>query len=140
MIRSFLFAPATSERKVLKALDSDADAVIIDLEDAVAIDQKPAARRGLADILARPRSRPAYVRINALATPFCFRDLTEVAGAGLDGIVLPKVERADEIRTADWVLSQIEAENRLTPGRIELVPIIETARGIEAAAAIATAA
>ena len=139
MLRSFLFCPATSERKISKAFDSAADAVIIDLEDAVAINEKATARLSLRDILAAPRSKPAYVRVNALTTPFCYEDLKQVAIAARDGIVFPKVEAAADLKTVDWVLTQLEAENDCPPGSIQLIPIIETAAGLAAVDQIAKA-
>jgi citrate lyase subunit beta/citryl-CoA lyase len=139
MLRSFLFCPATSDRKIAKAFESAADAVIIDLEDAVAVNEKPAARLALPKILAHRRPKPAYVRINALTTPFCFDDLRQVAAAGPDGIVFPKAESASDLKIVDWVLTQLEAENGHRPGSIELIPIIETAAGIAAAEQIARA-
>jgi len=137
MLRSFLFCPATSERKVGKAFESAADAVIIDLEDAVAVNEKASARLALRDILARPRSKPAYVRVNAL--PFCYDDLKQIALGGPEGIILPKAESESELKTVDWVLTQLEAENDRGSGSIELIPIIETAVGLAAADQIAKA-
>ena len=95
MNRSFLFAPANHPRRVEKAFTLGADAVILDLEDSVAPAEKAAARQPLAAALAanagrKPRSR-GYVRVNAMGTEYCFRDLTEVVGPGVDGVVLPKV-------------------------------------------------
>jgi citrate lyase subunit beta/citryl-CoA lyase len=139
MLRSFLFCPATSERKVGKAFESAADAVIIDLEDAVAVNEKASARLALRDILARPRSKPAYVRVNALTTPFCYDDLKQIALGGPEGIILPKAESESELKTVDWVLTQLEAENDRASGSIELIPIIETAAGLAAADQIAKA-
>jgi citrate lyase subunit beta/citryl-CoA lyase len=139
MLRSFLFCPATSERKVAKAFDSLADAVIIDLEDAVAVSEKASARLSLRAILARPRSKPAYIRVNALTTAFCYEDLKQAAVAAADGIVCPKAESAADIKTMDWVLTQLEAENNRPSGSIQLIPIIETAAGLAAADQIAKA-
>jgi citrate lyase subunit beta/citryl-CoA lyase len=139
MLRSFLFCPATSERKMVKAFESLADAVVIDLEDAVAINEKVSARLALPQILAQPRSKPAYVRVNALTTRFCFDDLKQVAIAAPEGIIFPKAESASDLKTVDWVLAQLEAENGRRPGSIELIPIIETAAGIAAVDQIAKA-
>src|ERR1700760_3535718 len=77
-LRSFLFAPGNHARRVEKALSLDADAVILDLEDAVAIAEKPAARTFVAAALERPRSALLYVRVNAVDTGFCYGDLTTV--------------------------------------------------------------
>ena len=130
MLRSLLFSPANSHRKVAKALAGDADAVIIDLEDAVALDEKRAARQDVIAVLANPRPKPVYVRVNGLSTPFCLDDLTLVGARAPDGIILPKVETARDLQIADWVLGQVEEAAGLRRNSIDLMPIIETARGI----------
>jgi len=136
--RSLLFAPATSARKIDKAFASEADGVILDLEDAVAVSEKPAAREAVSTLLRTAQAKPVFIRVNALSTPFCFDDLAAVAASNADAIVLPKVERAADLSTADWVLSQFEARaDRTRP--LEIMPILETADGIGAAAEIAQA-
>lgn len=137
--RSLLFVPATSERKIDKAYAGTADGVIVDLEDAVAISEKPAARQALAAIVAAPRPRPTWVRINASSTAYCYQDLLAVCIPGVFGVVLPKVESAEEVRMIDWIMCQLEAERDLPQRGIVLMPIIETARGLAAVAAIAPA-
>jgi citrate lyase subunit beta/citryl-CoA lyase len=129
-LRSFLFAPGNHARRVEKALSLPADAVILDLEDAVAITEKSAARPGVVATFRRPRHGKLYVRVNALTTEWCHGDLTAVVQSGLHGIILPKVEDADHLKTADWLIGALERERGLTPGGIDLVPIIETALGI----------
>lgn len=135
--RSLLFVPATSARKVEKALASNADGVIVDLEDAVAIAEKDAARRQAAAMLKSRRPTQVFLRVNALMTPFCYDDLQAAAAAEIDGIVLPKAESASDIATVDWLLSQLETRAGKPAGSIEVMPIIETAAGLAAAAAIA---
>jgi citrate lyase subunit beta/citryl-CoA lyase len=130
LLRSFLFAPGNHARRVEKALTLDADAVILDLEDAVAIAEKPATRGAIAAALALPRTGQLYVRVNAVDTEFCYGDLVAVVGAGLDGIILPKVETAPGLLTVDWLLAQLEREAGLPARSVDLVPIIETARGL----------
>ncbi|WP_108661220.1 HpcH/HpaI aldolase/citrate lyase family protein [Acuticoccus kandeliae] len=137
--RSYLFVPATSERKLEKAFASAADAVIIDLEDAVANAEKPAARETVARVLAAPLPRPVFVRVNGLGTPYCWEDLAAIASPHITGIVLPKVEAASDLLTADWVLSQHEAGKGLAVGAIRVQPILETAKGVQNAPTIATA-
>ncbi len=137
--RTLLFTPANGGSKVVKAFASAADGVILDLEDAVAVSEKPAARQAAISALAGPRGRMALVRVNALSTPFCFDDLMAIAPARPDEIVLPKVESASDVLTAGWVLAQMEARHGLPEGGIGLVPILETAAGIAAAAEIAKA-
>jgi citrate lyase subunit beta/citryl-CoA lyase len=137
--RSLLFAPGNHARRVEKALSLDADAVILDLEDAVAIAEKPATRTAVAAVLQHPRQGLLYVRVNAVDTEFCHGDLVSVVQHGLDGIVLPKVESAAALATIDWLLTQLERERGLAAGDIDLVPIIETARGVQQIDAILTA-
>jgi citrate lyase subunit beta / citryl-CoA lyase len=138
-LRSFLFAPGNHARRVEKALSLDADAVILDLEDAVATAEKPAARAAVAAALTRPRRSLLYIRVNAVDTDFCYGDLVAVVRPGLDGIILPKVERPTDLRTADWLLVQLEREHGLPARTIDLIPIIETARGLNQIDAILAA-
>ena len=90
MIRSYLFVPADSAAKIPKALASEADAVILDLEDSVALADKPAARRLAAEILGASRVKPLYVRTNAWDSGLIEADLAAVLPARPDGLVLPK--------------------------------------------------
>jgi len=109
-----------------------ADAVILDLEDAVAIGEKAATRRAVVEALSKPRAANApkgYIRVNAIGTQWCLGDLLEVVRPGVDGIVLPKVESAADLRTIDWLITNLERERGLPPGGIDLMPIIETAAG-----------
>jgi len=129
-LRSFLFAPGNHARRVANALSLDADAVILDLEDAVATAEKPAARGAVAAALTQPRRSRVYVRVNAADTEFCYGDLVAIVRPGLDGIVLPKVENATALATIDWLLAQLEREQGLVSGSIDLIPIIETAGGL----------
>lgn len=133
VLRSLLFAPATHPRHVQKALTGAADGAIIDLEDAVAVAEKPAARqqvRAAIEAHRIPRGPKVYVRVNGLTTPFAYDDLCAVVVPGLDGIILPKVESAAQIATVDWLLAQLERAAAIETGSIELMPIIETAVGL----------
>jgi citrate lyase subunit beta/citryl-CoA lyase len=129
--RSFLFAPGNVPRRVEKALTLEADAVILDLEDSVGVADKAATRGPVAQALARARRCRAYVRINAASTPFCYRDLVETVRPGLDGLVLPKVESAAELHAIDWLVASLEREHGLAEGSLDLMPIIETATGLQ---------
>jgi citrate lyase subunit beta/citryl-CoA lyase len=135
-LRSFLFAPGNHARRVEKALSLDADAVILDLEDAVATAEKPATREMVAAASGRPRRGLLYVRVNAVDTEFCYGDLVAIVRSGLDGVILPKVESAAGLATIDWLLAQLERDRGLLPGGIDLIPIIETARGLGGLGAI----
>jgi citrate lyase subunit beta / citryl-CoA lyase len=138
-LRSFLFAPGNHARRVEKALTLDADAVILDLEDAVATAEKPATRETIAAALERPRRGLLYVRVNAVDTEFCYGDLVAIVRPGLDGVILPKVESTAGLATVDWLLAQLERDRGLPPGGIDLIPIIETARGLDRLGAILAA-
>jgi len=130
MNRSFLFAPGNVARRVEKALTLEADAVIVDLEDSVAIAEKAATRKSVAAALERPRRGRGYVRVNAPSTPFCFADLYEVLHAKVDGVVLPKVESAADLHAIDWLLWTLERDRGIAEGSIDLMPQIETAAGL----------
>jgi citrate lyase subunit beta/citryl-CoA lyase len=128
--RTFLFAPGNHARRVEKALGLDTDAVILDLEDAVAVADKAAARKPVAEALRRPRRGRGYVRVNAPATPFCYRDLVETLHDRVDGVFLPKVESAADLHAVDWLMAALEREQGIAEGSIDLVPMVETAAGV----------
>jgi citrate lyase subunit beta/citryl-CoA lyase len=129
-LRSLLFVPGNHARRVEKALGSTADAVILDLEDAVAVGEKGAARVLVAGAVAAKSSTRTYVRVNGLDTPWCYQDLLAVVIPGLAGVVVPKVACAADLLTLDWLLTQLERERGLPMGGIELLPLIETAVAI----------
>jgi citrate lyase subunit beta / citryl-CoA lyase len=134
-----LFVPGTDMKKINKALASSADCLILDLEDAVALSEKESAQILIRDILKERKGRQAYVRINGIDTPFCYKDLKTVISSQPTGIMLPKAESAYHIRCIDWLITQLEAEAKLPAGQIELIPIIETGSGVIHAAEIAGA-
>lgn len=137
-LRSFLFCPATDLRKVEKALSLDADAVILDLEDAVAVSEKVRARSLIGEALGAAGGKNVYVRVNGVNTPWIVGDFMAVVGNRPTGIMLPKAECAEEVRRADWLLGRLEIEYTMPREKIELIPLIETARGITEALSIAS--
>ncbi len=130
--RSWLFVPGDAPRKLEKATATDADVVILDLEDSVAEARKPEARRLVADFLhAGPRGRALFVRINPLSGPHALADLIAVVPAGPDGIVLPKPDGAHDVVRLDHYLTALEASAALPGGRIRILPIAtETPRAL----------
>lgn len=128
--RTFLFAPGNHPRKVEKVFDTGTDAVILDLEDAVAISEKVATRSVVVEALQRPRKCRGYVRVNALDTEFTYGDVEAVIAAGVDGIVLPKVERQADLQMVDWMMTSLERQRGVPEGGIDLMPIIETGKGV----------
>jgi citrate lyase subunit beta/citryl-CoA lyase len=123
--RAFLFVPADSERKLARAAESGADALILDLEDSVAPDRKPLARdMAAAWLAARGEAAPqAWVRVNALDTGLAMADLAAVVRARPDGIVLPKCSGPAELRSLDAALSALEAREGLADRSIAVMPI-----------------
>ncbi len=101
--------------------------------------EKAATRATVVEALSRPRRCQGYVRVNSLGTQWCHGDFVAVASAGVDGIVLPKVESASDLKTAEWLLKSLEHERGLPEGGIDLIPIIETALGFSNIASIARA-
>ena len=139
LLRSLLFAPGNHPRRVEKALTLDADAVVLDLEDACPVADKVAARTAVVGALQSPRRASGYVRVNALSTEYGYGDLIAVVQHGVDGVMLTKVNGPDEIKLADWMISQQERESGLPPGSVDLLPLIESGAGLAAAESIGRA-
>lgn len=139
VFRSFLFAPGNHPRRVEKALTLDADGVILDLEDACPIAEKVATRTTVVAALQKARSGLGYIRVNATSTEFGYGDIVAVVQKGVDGIILPKLETVEELKAVDWVISNLERERGLRNGAIDLIPIIETGRGLQNLPGIAAA-
>ncbi len=116
--RSYLFVPGNRPDRFEKAWQSGADAVILDLEDAVQSAHKDLAREAVASWLSP--ARPVYVRINGTSTPWCEQDLAVVGLPGVLGVVLPKAEHPEQV-------AQVAA--RLT-GEARVLPLLETALGV----------
>jgi citrate lyase subunit beta/citryl-CoA lyase len=133
--RSLLAVPASNLEMAGKALASAADSVFLDLEDAVAPDEKAGARKEVVRALMELdwRNRPTLYRANALDTPYFYRDLIEVverAGDRLDKVLIPKVQRPEDLHVAATLLSQIELAVGLEPGKVRIEGQIESAEGL----------
>jgi citrate lyase subunit beta / citryl-CoA lyase len=142
--RSLLAVPATRRKMAEKALASDADAVFLDLEDAVAPDSKAAAREDVVSALKELdwRDRPRLYRANALDTPYFYGDLigvVEKAGNSLDAVMVPKVNRPEDLYAVSILLSQLELAMDLERGRIKIEAQIESAEGLANVDSIARA-
>lgn len=124
--RSYLFVPGNRPERFDKALAAGADAVIVDLEDAVGPTDKPAARAALARWL--DAARPVWIRVNGVDTPWFADDLAAARRPGVAGVVVPKSESA----------AQVADVARALPGT-SIIPLIETAAGVWHALAIASA-
>ena len=134
--------PASSERFLAKARDLPVDEVMLDLEDSVAPDAKPAARE-LAVAALRAggwAGKLVAVRVNGVTTPWAYRDViavTEGAPGAVDTLILPKVSDAGAVVWLDVLLGQLEQSLGLAPGRIGIEAQIEDAAGLAAVEAIA---
>jgi citrate lyase subunit beta / citryl-CoA lyase len=136
--RSWMFVPGNRERFLEKARSSDADAILLDLEDGVLPAEKAQARRMVAETLGQEWHGPhRYVRVNALSTPWFKDDLETVVRPGIEGVCLTKVQNPDEIKELSSMLDALERRNTISPGTVRVVAAIESARGLLNAAAIA---
>jgi citrate lyase subunit beta/citryl-CoA lyase len=137
-MRSLLFVPGNSDRKLTKALSSGADVIIVDLEDSVAAADKAAARAVAADFisgLVGDRTARIYVRVNELASGLAKDDLAAVIAARPDGIMLPKCNSGADVVELAAMLRVAEAERGIDDGTTAIIPLItETAAGVLAAA------
>ena len=125
-LRSLLFVPGDSERKLAKSESSRADALVLDLEDAVAADRTEIARAMVLDYLRAHRDRTRtqlWVRINPLSTPKATADLAAIVAGAPDGIMLPKVTSASDVVMLDHYLSALEARDAVEPGSIAIIPV-----------------
>lgn len=133
-MRSLLFVPGDSERKLEKGFLSAADVILIDLEDSVSPQNKAAARALAADTIKSRRAEAKaaiYVRVNDFASGLLEDDLLAVVAAKPDGIMLPKADGLADIERLSARLRVQEAENGLPDGGIRILPIIsETAAGV----------
>jgi citrate lyase subunit beta/citryl-CoA lyase len=140
-MRSLLFVPAHDARKLLKGLDSGADALIIDLEDAVPLAEKARARGMCAEFVAEHHTRmPLYVRVNAASTGLMLEDLAAVVRARPFGIMLPKCQSGRDVAQLDSFLAALEVRDGVDPGSTRILPIVtETAASLFDFASYATA-
>ncbi|TQM14230.1 HpcH/HpaI aldolase/citrate lyase family protein [Pseudonocardia kunmingensis] len=140
--RTLLFVPGDRPERIGKAVATTADAVAVDLEDAVAPDAKARAREAVPGaVAATPPRAGLFLRVNALDTPHFADDMATVAALlpRLAGVLLPKVEDARAVQRLDELLTGLEAAAGRPVGATAVLPIVETARGVLAAPAVAAA-
>ena len=136
--RSYLYVPGDAPEELATALARGADAVVVDLEDAVPADGKETARKTVATWLRSvPAGAQVWVRINP--GPLGHDDAREVVGAGLRGLCAARTESSVQLDALDAVLSTVEADAGLAPRAIAVAPMLETAGAILSAPAIARA-
>ena len=132
-LRSLLFVPGDSERKFAKAQASGAGALILDLEDSVAPAQKAAARAHVAGLFdkSQPRDWSFFVRINALDSGLALDDLAAVVKPGLDGVLVPKANGADDIVRYGYYLEALETKAGMPVGSVRIAVVAtETAKAM----------
>ncbi|MCI0663628.1 MAG: CoA ester lyase [Acidobacteria bacterium] len=131
MIRSLLYVPGTSEQMILKARESTADALILDLEDAIAVERKIEARGTVARLLRENdfRDKELFVRINSLTTVWGLEDARAVAASGAPGILIPKAELIDDVITVAAILKSSE-KREAGELRRQILCLIESPRGV----------
>jgi len=142
LIRSWMFVPGHRQRMIDKSLGLNADAIMLDIEDGVAPDEKDTARKNIAESLGRaktPGSPARYVRINAIGHARMNADLEAVVRPGLEGLVCPKVDTPEEIQQIEAILNHQEPMNKLDKGSVRLLIAIESPKGLLNAPAIAAA-
>ena len=142
LIRSWMFVPGHRQKMIDKAFGLNADAIMLDIEDGVAPNEKDAARKNIADSLGRdktPGSPARYVRINSIGHQRMDADLEAVVRPGLEGLVCPKVDTVDEVRTVDAILNEREPKQHMAKGTVRLLIAIESPKGLFNAPAIAAA-
>ena len=127
-LRSPLFAPGDSIRKIEKAVASAADAVIIDLEDSVAASAKEATRPAVVAAVESNRGRNIIVRVNPRSTPWYLGDLAAIIPSQPNAILLPKCTGADDLRALDHHMEVLEVASGFEVGSIQVIALVtETA-------------
>jgi len=139
MKKSWIFIPGNKERYLEKSKELESDILIFDLEDSVVPNEKVTARFMVKKCIDYIESQPEkYVRVNEISSLFFMEDVKELVNRNLDGIVVPKVNNADEMKIVDYIISQAEREKGLEIGSVKVVPLLETGEGITNAACIAS--
>ncbi len=133
ILRSLLFIPGDSDKKLAKGDESGADAIILDLEDAVALDNKMLAReKVIAYLKARPaeeRKVKIFVRVNPLGSEFCTEDIAFVVAGQPDGIMQPKAETPQDVFTMSEMIAKAEQQAGIAAGAVKILPLTtETAQ------------
>lgn len=127
-VRSMLFSPGDRLDMLEKAGRSGTDAVIVDLEDAVSVDQKPQARENLGQL--PDSSVPYYVRINGPETPQFWDDVAAAGRADVVGLIIPKAESPTHVSQVDGALTVLEKVSGKAVGSLTVIPLIESAIGV----------
>ena len=126
ILKSLLFVPGDSEKKMVKALGSNASALILDLEDSVSPEKIDIARAMVREFLQLNPDRTKqqlWVRINPLSSPLALADLAGIVAGGPDGIMLPKVQSVQDVVLLDHFLSALEQREGVALGHVRIIPV-----------------
>jgi citrate lyase subunit beta/citryl-CoA lyase len=139
-LRSLLFTPGNRPQMMEKACGSEADGIILDLEDSVPLAEKDIARPMVREALEKfTIGHNLFVRVNGMGTGLTEGDLETGISPSLSGIILPKAESAEEMRELDSLMGKIETERGIQLGSVEIIPLIESTMGVHAVYEILTA-
>ena len=139
-LRSLLFAPGNHARRLEKVGQFGSDAIVLDLEDAVANAEKIAARASTRAALPTYRETVVIVRVNGAHTGLTEGDVDAVVCPELDCVMVPKVENAETLATLDELVGRLERERGIAEGQVRFLPLIETATGLVRCEEIASSA
>lgn len=132
MNRSWVFIPGNREKFLRKAPALDADNIIFDLEDSVATKEKENARLKVKDALSNIETKSnKYVRVNGLNSSYIMNDLQQLTLGEIDGFMIPNVNGREDIIVVDYLISQLEREKGLEVGKLSIIPLIETGKGLQ---------
>ncbi len=129
-LRSLLFTPGNKPKMMEKAPTYGADGIILDLEDSVPLSEKEEARPMVREALEKLKGHNVFARVNGMGTGLTEGDLEAVISEPLSGVILPKAESAEAVRELDGLMAGLEQERGLERGRVELIPFIESVRGV----------
>src|SRR3989304_4414741 len=141
LLRSFLFVPGNNKKFIDKAKTLNADIICLDLEDSVPMNDKDSARKMLGETL-QSRSdfkSEVYVRTNSFESGLAQEDLKAVVQNGINGVVIPKVNDANEVFELSKLISDLERTQSIKQDSVEIMPSIESAKGVVNAYKIASA-
>lgn len=136
--RSLLFVPGTRTDRIEKAIASEADGVIIDLEDAVELSEKDAVRDRVAGFLEKKQTKKIFVRVNGVETQYFDPDIEKMVLPQVYGLLIPKTEKPEDLRKIDQRITDLEKKKSIPAGQIRLICQIETALGLHKATEIAS--
>ncbi|MEM3342615.1 MAG: CoA ester lyase, partial [Thermoplasmata archaeon] len=139
--RSRLYIPGNNPNMIQYSGVFGADGIVLDIEDSVAPDQKDAARVLVRNALRYVdfKGSEKNVRINALSTPYCKDDINAIVPAGVENIMVPKIESPEDVKEIDRLVTEAEQKAGIEPGTVKLTLMIETPEGVAAAFEIAKA-